>query len=75
MEALQMLVALSDLYPDSKLSKVFIAPIFEQVAQFRPSYTVEKAMRLDKNVLTVARNFRLATAENLVVENAQGIQI
>jgi len=62
---------LSDLYPEAKLSKVFIAPIFEQVVQVDPWYTVEKAIHLDKDMLTMSRNFRLSNAENLVVENAQ----
>jgi hypothetical protein len=73
MEALQTLVFLSDFYPEAKFSKDFIAPIFEQVVQVDPWYTVEKAIVLDKDLLTMARNFRLSTAGKLVVENAQGI--
>jgi len=71
-EALQALVFVSDLYPEAKLSKDFIAPIFERVVQVHPEYTVEKAIVLDKDLLTMARNFCLSTVGKLVVENAQG---
>ena len=71
-EALQTLVFLSDLYPEAKLSKDFIAPIFERVVQVHPGYTVEKAIVLDKDLLAMARNFCLSTAGKLVVENAEG---
>jgi hypothetical protein len=62
---------LSDLYPNAMLSKVFIAPIFEQVVVVVPWYTVEKAMHLGKDMLTMSRNIRLSNAENLVVETIQ----
>jgi hypothetical protein len=74
-EALQTLMVLSDLYPEAKLSKEFIAPIFGQVVQVHLWYTFKKAILLDNDFLTMTRNFCLSgTADNLV-ENVQGMML
>jgi hypothetical protein len=51
------------LYPDSKLAKLYL-PVFEQIHEFEPSFTVIAAVSVDKKLIKMCLDMRQSPKDN-----------